>query len=49
MGSLTADRCVDHQLHLIGADLILDVGAPLMNLEHRLHLQPGVGERLSRA
>ena len=49
MGSLAANRCVDHQLHLIGADLILDVGAPLVHLEHRLHLQSRVGERLSRA
>ena len=49
MGGLATHRGVDHQLDKPGANGVLDIGAPLMHLEDRLHAQTGLAQRRGRA
>ena len=49
MGSLAANGGVDHQLHLVGPDQVLDVGATFMDFEHSVHRQPRLRQDISGA
>ena len=49
VGCLSTNGCVDRQLNSTRPNLIFDIRAPLMHLQHRGHVQAGLLQHLGGA